>query len=347
MAEPAEVVLSPLAVTPWMVAVWTLLAVLGTVGSALCAGGEMGVYALNRVRLAVRARAPGRDSADILRAELEHTPRLLATLLVGYNLFSYAASVGMTNLLTANGYGERAIIAINVLVIAPVLFVLADTLPKELFRAEADRLMYALARPLRGFRLLLTWSLVLPATQAAARALGSLLGGAGEEAIGGARERIATLLKEGQRHGLMSETQVTLLDRALALRGARVGDEIVPWNRVAVIETTWNRRRVMPFIARHGFTRYPLVDAAGRVKGVVEHLDLCLHERAELASLAEPVLELSEDVPVREALVRMAEAGANLAVVMPIGPLRLRRTPLGIVTRKDLIEPLTGDFQAF
>jgi CBS domain containing-hemolysin-like protein len=350
---PAAVGGAVAGVTLGEVLLWTSLALVGLVGAALCAGGEMGVYSVSRVRLAVRAKRVGWDSADALRAELEHTPRTLAVLLVGYNLFSYANSVGVTSLLSANGYSEAAIVAINVLVIAPVLFVVADTLPKELFRAEADRVMYALAKPLRWFRLLLTVTLVLPLTQAAARVLAGLLGGAGEEAIAGARERIAMLLKEGAQHGLISETQLSLLDRALALREAEVGDEMVPWDRCAKMEAEWDRFRALDYAAGRGFSRYPCVDGSGRVCGVVPLMELCLRESASPREVMRPVVELAEDLPVREALVRLAEADADLAVVVPsakdsgVMAQRARRGPLGIVTRKDLVEPLTGELKAF
>ena len=40
-----------------------------------------------------------------------------------------------------------------------------------------------------------------------------------------ARQRIALLLKEGAGHGVLSESQVTLVDRALMLRGVTVGED--------------------------------------------------------------------------------------------------------------------------
>lgn len=337
----------PVTMSIGLTLLWLALSLLGLLGAALCAGGEMGVYSVNRIRLAVRAKRLGRDSADVLRDELEHTPRTLATLLVGYNLFSYASSLGMTSLLTASGYGEAMIIAVNVVIIAPVLFVVSDTLPKELFRAEADRLMYTMARPLRWLRLVLTWTLLLPITQICAKLLAGLLGGAGEEAIGGARERIAMLLKEGAQHGLISETQVSLLDRALALRETTVGDEAVPWARCTWFEESCSRARAIELAAAAGFSRYPVVDATGRVIGVVEHLALCVSDDRRPSELLRPVLELPEGLAVREGLIRMGEAGVSLAVVVANEPGKTRRAPIGIVTRKDLVEPLTGELTAF
>lgn len=337
-------------ISPTEALAWFALLLAGGAGAALCAGAEMGVYSVNRVRLRVRSkRGEGllRTSASILHDELEHTPRVLATLLIGYNLFSYLNSVGTTALLSARGYSEATIIALNVLVIGPVLFVLMDSLPKDLFRAEPDRLLYAMARPLRWMRWGMTATLILPMTQAAARGLSALVGGAGEEAIGSARERIASLLKEGAQHAMMSESQLLMLDRAFALRRATVGDEMVPWDQAVKIQTDWDRARVLELAASRGFSRYPVVDAQGNPRGVLNILDLLLQPQRPLADLIKPAMELDEDLPVRDALVGLATNGSGMALVVSAGSRRGRAKPFGIVTAKDLVEPLTGELKSF
>jgi Mg2+/Co2+ transporter CorB len=107
--------------------IWVLSAVIGLGGSALCNGMEIGLYSLNRVRL--RLRAAGGDAA--------YSARLL-----GNNLFSYLAATALTAVMSAAGYGETAMVLIEVAILTPLLLVLAESLPKELFRADADRLVY-------------------------------------------------------------------------------------------------------------------------------------------------------------------------------------------------------------
>ncbi|MFN0010787.1 MAG: CNNM domain-containing protein [Phycisphaerales bacterium] len=322
------------------------LSLAGLIGSALCAGGEMGCYTVNRVRLNLRARAaaldPGSDeAARVLAAELEHPARLLAVLLVGYNLFSYFLSLGLTALLEARGYTEWLIIILSTVLIGPVLFVLIDTLPKELFRAEADTLTYAIARPVRWFRVLLTATLVLPAVQATARFASHLLGGGDDSAIPTARERMAALLKEGVRHGALSESQVTLLDRAMALRDATVRDEMTPWPRVHKLPLDTEPRRALELACAAGSTRFPVVDARGQVVGVVNHLDLALQPGRTLADLMQPPVFLSPGLSVRAALLQLSETDSPLAVVIADG------RPVGVATAKDLVEPLTGELAAW
>ncbi len=337
---------------------YVVLAVLGNLGAALAAGGEMGVYSLNRVRLSLRSRGslgPGGRAdgrAAILREELEHPARLLATLLICYNVFSYIGSVGLTGLLDGTGYGEWAIIILNTVLIGPVLFVFCDTLPKEVFRLRADRLTYSLARPLRWSRLILTWTLILPLVQGTARALSRLVRGGDEASLQTARERIASLIKEGAQYGVISEAQVGLLDRALALRELTVVDEMTAWSKVIKLEGEMPVGRALDIIAANPYSRFPVVSSKGGVLGVVDTLDICLASpdaRAGQATLAgvggllKPIARVKRDVSVREALLQLRDEGAAMAIVT--GPAS--EAPLGIVTAKDLIEPLTGELEVF
>ncbi len=326
-------------------ALYLTLAIAGNVGSALAGGGEMGVYSLNRARLRLRAAGsgPGSGAAVILSRELERPARLLATLLVSYNLLAYAGSVGITGLLEGRGYSDAMIIVLNTVLIGPLLFVFAETLPKELFRRDADRLTYWLAGPMRWARWLLTWTLVLPLVQATARGLSILVRGGDESAIPTARERIGAMLQEGARGGAISAEQLGLLDRALALRDTTVGDEMTTWAKTAKIEAEMPTAQVVATLAARPFSRLPLVNAKGGVLGVVEALDLLLTPGAAPTAVAKPALRLEETLSVREGLARMAHAGASLALVVGEG----RDAPLGIVTTKDLVEPVTGELQAF
>src|SRR5436309_2136726 len=144
----------------WIMAmVWWALVLVGTLGMGVASGVEMGSYALSRVRLNVRADWRAR----VLRRELERPDRLLATLLIASNLFSYLGAMGLTNLLARAGLSDWQIVLVNTLILTPVLFVFAESLPKELFRIEADRLTYAFAGPLAAFRWILTVTGILPA----------------------------------------------------------------------------------------------------------------------------------------------------------------------------------------
>jgi|GEM_PF-263626 len=346
---------------PWLPSAaetgWVLLALVGMLGAAFFAGSEIGLYSVNRVRLRIRAARtnPTDRLARMLSGDVQRADRTLPALLIGFNLFSAVTSLGVTALLTARGYSEVQQVIINVVVLTPLLFVLVDTLPKEVFRADPDRFTYAAAPAVRLWRLVVTWTGVLPVVRAIAGVMSRVVTrGAMDDPVQ-ARQHIQTLLKEGAEHGVISLSQLTLLDQAFALRLSRVRDEMIPWARAQTIDVSWPRRRVLEYIAAHRASRFPLVDGRGLMLGLVSHLDLCTRlgdtggrgsqvtdaeVPALLRSLVTPAVMLGPDTPVRAALATLVDQGTKMAIVVS------GARPVGLVTVKDLIEPLTGELQA-
>lgn len=327
--------------------------IVGTLGQALFAGLETGLYTVNRVRLRVRSsrREKPDRAARVLAAEAAILPEVLPALLIGYNIAGAVASYGLTVLLTEQGLGHWALLAVNLLAVTPVMFVVADMLPKELFRADADRLMYSAAWMVRSWRLLLKYTGVLPVVQWLAHGLSRLLvRRASPEAAGGefeqARGHIHALLKEGgAAGGVMSEAQLTLVDRAFGLRESEVADEMIPWSRCRVVQVGWSRETVLAFLQKHPYSRFPVADG-GRLVGVVEFVDVCLsglegEGGRPVSQLVKPAVRLAAGVPVRDAMKTLMAEGERMAVVVEGG------RPIGLVTMKDLVEPLTGELRAW
>lgn len=324
--------------TPWQLAGWGLVALVGVAGSALCSGIETGIYCLNRVRLYVRAQR-GEYAARLLKQEIDHPERLLASNLIANSVFAYTGAAGTTEILYGLGYSDGGVILVNVLVLTPVFFALVESLPKEVFRAEADRLTYAFAPSITVSRLLLTWSGVLPLVRLIAELAARLIGARVEEVLAQtARDRVAAMLKETQEHGVLSASQAALVDRALVFSRLRASDEMVPWGHVAVLQAGWDRARMLAVMSRTPHTWFPVVDPrSGRVAGVLRLTTV----HAEPGSAPERLMltpaRLSPETPLREAIARLREAAA------PVGILERDGRPIGLVTTKDLVEPLTGE----
>jgi CBS domain containing-hemolysin-like protein len=316
---------------------YLLLAAIGLAGSWLCSGLETGVYTLDRIRLRVRA-GRGDLSGRILAHEISRTESLLATLLIGNAVFGYLGATGIAEILHGLGYSDWQVVLLDVAILAPVLLIFCEAFPKELFRLEADRLTYALAPVLRVLRIALTIVPAVPLVRSFARVAASWLGGQGEEALtlpGG--ERVAAMLRESASAGVLSATQAKLLDRALLFHRARVADEMVPWARVRTVGLEWDRARLVRVLATHAHSRFPVVDARGRVVGVVRAVDVFLRSDGEVRSLMAAPARLSPSMPAQEALARVRESGAGLGIVERDG------RPVGMVAVKDLVEPLTGE----
>src|SRR5688572_4364372 len=113
-------------------ALWWAAVVVGLAGSALMSGLETGIYRLNRVKLELRAvRGPRAWNARLLKREVEHPERLLATNLIANLFFADTAATGASALLEGWGYSDASIILINAAILTPVFFVFVESIPKE------------------------------------------------------------------------------------------------------------------------------------------------------------------------------------------------------------------------
>ncbi len=317
------------------------IAIAGLVFSALYSGLETGLYTINRVRLAVQA-SRGDVKAMRLRSLIDQPNRMLSTLLVGNNMANYAGSFGIAAILDAAGVSPVQAVAINAGILIPILFVFGETLPKDFFRTYTDRWSYAFSGFLIWTARLLTWTGLLPIVQAFGDILGRMLGSDITSAAT-ARQRISHLIAEGVGAGVLSESQTTLADRALAMRELKVETEMVPWKRVVAvpIDATDAQRRGL--FRQHAFTRAPVVDRTGRVVGMIRLIDALLNPTSTVQDLLQPVVRLRSTTPVREALQHMQHERAAMAIVERPSDNR----PIGLVTFKDLVEPLTGELAAW
>jgi putative hemolysin len=320
---------------------YILIMIVGLVMSALYSGLETGLYTINRVRLMVRASHHER-TAERLRRFTQNPNHMLATLLLGNNIANYAGSFGIAAILDYHGVGPGKAILINAGILIPLLFIFGETLPKDLFRTHTDRWSYALSALLTATSRLLTVIGLVPVVQSFGWML-SRLAGADTAAAVTARQRMSQLIKEGVSVGVLSEHQTTLADRALALRDRTVGDEMIPWSRVdrVPLDASPQRRNEMVNAQRHN--RLPIVDREGRVAGLVAALDCLLTPDQPTRELLHETMELSRDTSVRDALRLMRRKRCPMAIVVN----RRSKQPVGIVTFKDLVEPLTGELAAW
>lgn len=315
------------------------MSIVGLAGMALCAGAEIGSYSVNRVRLHLAAEG-GSSSlrARWLKGEIDRPDRMLLGLLVAVNVFGKIMADGTTALVVAGGYSEWQVIAINVILLTPITLIFAEALPKELFRLEADSLMYRLAGPLRWWRQLLSWTGVLPLLMWFSRWVERVAGLSGTgDSLGDARQRIAMLLKEGASHGALSESQNSLVDRALRLREATVADEMLLWSQVRTVPIEWDRARIMAIAESIPHARVPLVDRRGRVVGVLRLIDLYCRPGETIERLRLEPARLTEGQSVLAALDAVRASRSGMGIVEKDG------RPVGLVTSKDLVEPITGD----
>lgn len=322
---------------------WWLLTIAGVLGCGLFAGLETGVYSLNRVRLHLLAHKP-HSRAAVLAALLAHPARLLASLLIATNLATNLATSSLAYILHEHGLSEWQVIMVDVLIMTPVFFIFAETLPKDLFAVYADQLVYPFARMLRLlndlFRAIGLLTLIMGVSHLVTR----LIGAHKDNEVFGPRWQVHLLVREGVGHGLLSDEQSVIVQRVMALEDRQVRDEMVVFSKVITVGIDDDPQIIWDLCSRGGRSRLPVVDSQGKVTGVLHVMDALLHPPGECPSIRQlqrPSLTMDARTPLRAALRWLQDSREPLAVVTADD------TPIGIVTVKDLVETITGELTSW
>ncbi|MBI1369683.1 MAG: DUF21 domain-containing protein [Planctomycetes bacterium] len=324
---------------------WYLAAVVGTGGSALFSGLETGIYTINRVRLHVAAHQP-RSSAAALEGLIASPNRLLGTLLVATNIANYLTSYAVGTILDEAGYQGWAQVAVDAAIVTPLLFVFGEVIPKDFFRSHSDTITPPFAIPLRLFQRLLTITGVLPLidgisvlVQKALRQSPSAL------TMLHPRRNVTQLIKEGIGHGMISPYQSAMIDRVLEMERLTVRDVMAPWASVTSVRENQPPEAVWALADRVSYSRAPLVSAAGEPAGLIDLYDVLMYEPANcppLRSLAKPLPSIRADLSLRDALRLLQQQRASMALIVDAN-----KRPLGLVTTKDLVEPIIGELEVW
>ncbi len=325
----------------WHFWLFVCLMLIGFILSAIYSGLETGMYTLNRIRLNVRAES-GIRSAIRLRQELQYPARALIVLLIGTNAANYLGSFGLAELLHRFHLSQWSLIGLEALIFTPLLFVFAETLPKDLFRRHTDQWSYGLSRVIVISRWLFFATGILIIIQCITLMLNRIFQNKEDQTVT-ARQRISQLVREGIGSGVISEVQTTWFERALALRDQTVRQEMVLWSKAVIVPLSADRQQREAIMHRGHYSRFPVIDEKGHVVGLVRFLSVVLNPDTATSDLVEECGTFPPDVSVLEALRELRHQRCNLAVV--IDPQTQR--PLGLVTLKDLVEPLTGELAAW
>ncbi|MBT4531095.1 MAG: DUF21 domain-containing protein [Phycisphaerae bacterium] len=316
------------------------ITLLGLFLSALYSGLETGLYSINQVRLDVRATSKSKSALRLLSL-IDKPTRMLAVLLVCNNIANYLASYGAARMLEETTLSPWASIAVNAVVMIPLLFIFGEVLPKDLFRAHTDVWTYRCSSALSITDKLLWWTGIVPIVASVGHIARKVLGT--ESSIEPSpRIKFGLLFKEGLGGGILSDEQITLADRVLAMQSLTVQHEMVPWSDVSCINESASLRRRASAISETRHTRIPVIDSRGFVRGVLPVLNALLDPEAPTADLVIEPLYLKPDTKAQDALHQLRKSGRAMAIVS-----NDEETPQGIVTLKDLVEPIVGELAAW
>jgi len=330
-----------LEVTPLLLVLAAFLALLL---SALSSGTETGVYCLNRVRLRLRAEHDDVAARTLARL-MAHPEELVVTALLGTNVADYLVTISVTALLLHSAIGQHAAELYATLIVTPAVLVFGGVVPKDWFRRDSERLMYALALPLSVARRVAAGLGLIWLLRGLARwAVRTIDPSAAPEVELLPRSHTLQLLREGAVRGGLSDYQRDTIERVLNLSAVRVGSVMIPRARVASVPVDVPREDFLRIARMAHFSRLPVWrENPKRVIGVVNVYDVLIDDEGRaVTDHVRPALRLHAHESVPAALRRLQHARQAMAIVVDRWD-----NCIGILTVKDLVEEIVGDLAAW
>jgi len=312
---------------------------------------ELSLYRVNRVRLLLAARS-NRGGARSLTRLVGDMPGLICVTLIGSNAAMYVSTSLATGVLEARWQDSLTAEIAATAIMTPILSVFAQTLPKNLFNAEADRLMYGSARVLYVLRVAL-----------GAIGLVGLLKGVGNlwhaarRRLGQddtapanpfpAQARLRSVFHASAAEGLMTPYQNALVEKIMNLRDVHVSQALVPASRVVTVRADLSLAEFRELVRTQPYSRLPVVEpGGGEVFGIVVVRDVLERLRdgveLDLIDFVRLPAILTPDMSVTQAIITLRRDRSPMALV---------RTEagqyIGIVTLKDLAEEIVGELEAW
>lgn len=310
------------------------LLAIGVFLSASFSGSETGFYRASRVRLVMEALDGDRMARYLLK--LINQPSLfVATMLIGNNVANYMTSLAIVLLTQAFTQSQAAEMLAPVL-LAPVLFIYGELLPKNLFY-HAPNFMLRLASPLVLFFTVLVFPVAILLW-----GLNFLL----ERIVGASPQRIRSVLArkelveamdEGMEAGILHPTQRELSQNFFVVASKPVGEVCTPLARTTAIKVGTLREKALKLARSKKMPDIPVFEKSkSNLIGYVRTIELVVDSKRKITSRKlESLMTISGSELFGEAIMQMQANRQTLALV--VGP---GSKPVGLLSIDQLTDPL-------
>ncbi len=158
-------------------------------------------------------------------------------------------------------------------------------------------------------------------------------------------EELKLILRASRADASITAEEWRVLAQALDFRDLEVSDLMRPFSEAITLSADQTVETNLDRIAEHRYSRYPYLDARGRVQGVIHAKDLFLAQRkggvlTSLGKLTRPVPTVRPDLSAIEMLRRFRSGAPHFAVIAFED-----ERPLGFVTLDNLLGALVGEIR--
>ena len=295
----------------------------------------------------------GKPRAKLLEHIQTHLDDYLAVCQLGITFASLGLGAvvkpvfaGLIEALTGASSTTASAVAVTVGILLFSFFhvVIGEQVPKMLAIRRPEPTLFAVALPLKVFRLLFLLPLIV--LRGATNACLRLFGVSGKEKDRHhSEEELKIILEDSQERGLMSFRRLLFMENIFDLGDVKVRDAMRPRDGVKVLRVGASWEENMGTIRQSRFSRYPLVDGGEMPVGVVHVKDL-LYEppdrlpSADLKAISRSYITTMDDVPLENLLAELQRHRGHLAMVK-----NAKGKWVGFISLEDIIEEIIGTIE--
>jgi CBS domain containing-hemolysin-like protein len=309
--------------------------------SSYFSGIEIAVYCINRVRLQYRVERGGRR-AKIVKRLLDDPQALICTILIGNNIVNYLAAATFTGMISSS-YPKANPELIATLILAPIMLVFAEAVPKGICQRKADTFLYTASPSVRFFsQLFYPLVYILKGVNKIPQ---MLFKGLRRKAPVFTPYRLGFFISEGAEEGIISGYQDTMAKNIMELERIPIKNIMIPLKKAALVSYDGNADLINAMAKRVRFSRIPVYKGAKNdIVGIINLFDFLSTgtEKSKVNDFLKVAEYLEAETPTDDALIKMQKAKQRMAIVVDKD-----NKAIGIVTIKDLVEEIVGELMVW
>lgn len=223
--------------------------------------------------------------------------------------------------------------------------VVGELAPKTMAIRKSEEIALLTAKPLILFTKIMRpfiWALNGSANQLV-RLFGIKPASEHEEAH--SEEELQIIINESFESGKINQSEYGYVSRIFAFDNLLAKEIMVPRTDMVCLYTDKSRQENLEIIKEQQYTRFPVVEGSkDNVIGIINTKQFFLaHEsnpNLDIASILQPVMAVSEVIPVNELLKKMQQEGTHIAILIDE-----YGGTAGLVTIEDILEEIVGEIR--
>lgn len=316
-----------------------IIVLLALLFEAFFSGSEIGMIALNRIRM--KQKADEGNTAARKTLELLQSPeRLFSTTSLGTNLAMVTSSAVVTALMVS--YLGRAGEWAAILIIFPVVLFFGEIVPKMIFQNRPNSTMLTMIKPLNFFCNLFSPAIIFFTRTSSF--LTNMIVGQGEDAKKTlSRDQIRQVLSLDSQAVELDVAERKMIHKIFNFGEINVEQCMVPLIHITAIEDTATINEALEIANESGFSRLPVFhDRMYNLIGILNTFDLIDKpvDDSPITDLVRPAHYVPPNKKIDDLLRELQQGGLHMAIAVDeYGGC------VGIATIEDLLEEIVGEIE--